>query len=51
MTFKLLREETFTHKKIKVSIFEHEITKAKHIHTEYDTLENSFSVSFIFIIL
>lgn len=46
MTFKLLREEIFTHKKIKVSIFEHEITKSKHIHTEYDTLENSFTVSF-----
>lgn len=46
MTFKLLKEEIFTNKKIKISIFEHEKTKAKHIHTEYDTEENSFSVSF-----
>lgn len=46
MTFKLLKEETFPNKKIKISIFEHETTKAKHIHTEYDTQENSFSVSF-----
>lgn len=46
MTFRLLREEIFTNKKIKISIFEHEITKAQHIHTAYDTLENSFSVSF-----
>lgn len=46
MTFKLLKEESFPNKKIKVSIFEHVKTKAKHIHTEYDTQENSFSVSF-----
>lgn len=46
MTFRLLREEAFPNKKIKISIFEHETTKAQHIHTQYDTLENSFSVSF-----
>lgn len=46
MTFKLLKEAHFPHKKIKVSIFEHNKTKAKHIHTHYDTVENSFSVSF-----
>lgn len=46
MTFKLLKQEHFPHKKIKVSIFEHETTKARHIHTHYDTVENSFSVSF-----
>ena len=46
MTFKLIKEEFFPSKKITVSIFEHEKTKAKHIHSSYDTEENSFSVAF-----
>lgn len=46
MTFKLLRETEYPNKKIKVSIFEHKKTKAQHIHTQYDTEENSFSVAF-----
>lgn len=46
MTFKLIKEEEFPNKKIKVSIFEHEKTKARHIHTAYNTEENSFTVSF-----
>ena len=46
MTFKLIKEEYFPSKKITVSIFEHEKTKARHIHSAYETEENSFSVAF-----
>ena len=46
MAFKLLKEQYFPKKKMTVSVFEHETTKAKHYHTSYETEENSFSVAF-----
>jgi hypothetical protein len=46
MTFKKIRETNYPEMKMNVLVFEHIKTGAIHYHTEYNTVQNSFNVTF-----
>lgn len=46
MTFKKIRETNYDELKMLVTVYEHLETGAQHIHTSYDTVENTFNVNF-----
>lgn len=46
MGFKKIKEKNYTDIQMKVSVYEHIQTGARHIHTDYNTTQNSFNVAF-----
>lgn len=46
MSFNKIREKNYPEMKMLVQVYEHDKTGAIHYHTQYDTIQNTFNVSF-----